>query len=122
MNTTHALRLAVMELKHWMLVSTTKWLTAGTPLVQLKCNRCIAPAIGRLYGAGRTNMKKLLAILLLCAGVTGFGQACSDLLSQDGFELIYLGEESSFWLSDTTTDWLTARSCLLYTSDAADES
>ena len=68
MNTSRALRPAAMELKRLMLVSTTKWLTAGTPLALLKCNRCIAPAIGRLYGAGRTNMKKLLAILLLCAG------------------------------------------------------
>ena len=55
-------------------------------------------------------MKKLLAILLLCVGVTGYCQDCSDYLSQDGFELIYFGEESSFWLSDATTDWLSARS------------
>ena len=82
LNTPHALRLAAMELKYLMLVSTRKWLTAGTPLALLKCNRCIAPAIGRLYGAGRTNMKKLLAILLLTA-------ACFTATAQSDIDYPY---------------------------------
>ena len=71
-----------MELKYLMLVSTRKWLTAGTPLALLKCNRCIAPAIGKLYGAGRTNMKKLLAILLLAA-------ACFTATAQSDIDYPY---------------------------------
>ena len=55
-------------------------------------------------------MKHILTLAALVFATAGFGQeSFPETLSDAGFSLIYDGEQSSFWLSSTSTDWMDAR-------------
>ena len=55
-------------------------------------------------------MKHILTLAALVFATSCFGQeSFFDTLSEAGFSLIYEGEQSSFYLSSTSTDWIDAR-------------
>ena len=55
-------------------------------------------------------MKHILTLAALVFATSCFGQeSFFDTLSEAGFSFIYEGEQSSFYLSSTSTDWIDAR-------------